>query len=225
MIEGGKQMAEKEITDTIRYRELSEFFKGAADIFAEKKNELCEMDARMGDGDLGLTMKKGFSALPDFICEEGVEGDIGKTLMKAGMRMAGLVPSTMGTLMAGGIIEGGKVLAGKSELGSGELCEFLAGFACGIERRGKCSLGDCTILDAADAGAKKAREAADAGAEPGAVIRAAAEGAKAGAEATKNMIPKYGKAAVFAAKAEGVPDQGAVAGWYFMEGLARWFVK
>lgn len=44
--------------DSIRYHELSAFFQGAAEIFAEKKEELCEMDAKMGDGDLGLTMGK-----------------------------------------------------------------------------------------------------------------------------------------------------------------------
>ena len=50
--------------DCMKYHELPAFFQGAADIFAEKKEELCEMDANMGDGDLGLTMEKGFGALP-----------------------------------------------------------------------------------------------------------------------------------------------------------------
>ena len=44
-----------------------------------------------------------------------------------------------------------------------------------------------------------------------------------GVEATKNMIPKFGKAAVFSAKAIGIADQGAVAGMYLMQGLARYF--
>ena len=53
------------------------------------------------------------------------------------------------------------------------------------------------------------------------VIEAALEGAKEGVEATKDMTPKFGKAAVHAAKAAGVPDQGAVAGMYMIEGLKR----
>lgn len=205
------------------YDELPALFQGVADIFAEKKDELCEMDAKMGDGDLGLTMKKGYGALPQLIRDNGEEGNIGKTLTKAGMKMAGLVPSTMGTLMSSGIMEGGKALAGKGGMGPEELSEFLAGFVRGIERRGKCRLGDCTILDAVDAGARKAQETCAAGGDMDAVIRAAADGAKAGVEATRDMIPKYGKAAVFSAKARGVPDQGAVAGQYFLEGMARYF--
>ena len=38
-------------------------------------------------------------------------------------------------------------------------------------------------------------------------------------EATKTMIPKYGKAAVFATKATGIPDQGATAALYLFQGL------
>lgn len=207
----------------IMYHELPALFQGVADIFEEKKDELCEMDAKMGDGDLGLTMKKGFGALPRLIRENGEEGNMGKTLAKAGVKMAGLVPSTMGTLMSSGIMEGGKALAGKGEMGPEELSEFIAGFARGIERRGKCRLGDCTVLDAVDAGAKKARETCTAGGNMDAVIRAAVDGARGGVEATRNMTPKYGKAAVFSAKAAGVPDQGAVAGQYFLEGMARYF--
>ena len=52
-------------------------------------------------------------------------------------------------------------------------------------------------------------------------IEAACQGAAAGVEATKDMVPKFGKAAVFAAKAAGVADQGAVAGMYMIQGLKR----
>ena len=182
------------------------------------------MDARMGDGDLGLTMQKGFGALPQLIRDNEAEGDIGKTLMKAGMKMAALVPSTMGTLMSSGIMEGGKAIGKKGEMGPGELADFLAGFAGGIAHRGKCQLGDRTILDAVDAGARKARQALTEGADMGAMLRRAVEGAKEGVKATEDMLPKYGKAAVFSTKAKGVPDQGAVAGQYFLEGLGRYFL-
>ncbi len=209
--------------DRISYEQLADLFKEVAEIFAEKKEELCEMDAKMGDGDLGLTMQKGFGALPHLILENTVPGDIGKTLRIAGMKMAGLVPSTMGTLMSSGIMEGGKAVGETAEMGAKELSEFLTGFAAGIQKRGKCQLGDRTILDAVDNGAKKAEQAYAAGASLAGVIQAAVRGAEEGVEATKEMTPKYGKAAVFSAKAKGVPDQGAMAGKYLFEGLARYF--
>lgn len=201
--------------------QLPKLFAGVASMFAEKKEELCDMDAKMGDGDLGLTMDKGYGALPQLIKENTEPGDIGKTLMKAGMKMAGLVPSTMGTLMSSGVMEGGKALKGKTEFGAEELSVYLTAFAAGIKKRGKCELGDRTILDSVDAGAKSAAEAAAVGKTMEEVIEAACQGAAAGVEATKDMVPKFGKAAVFAAKAAGVADQGAVAGMYMIQGLKR----
>ena len=107
--------------EKVSCEQLPQLFEGVAAMFAEKKEELCEMDARMGDGDLGLTMDKGYGALPELIRQNTEAGDIGKTLMKAGMKMASVVPSTMGTLMSSGVMEGGKALKGKSEMGPQEL--------------------------------------------------------------------------------------------------------
>jgi len=208
--------------ESIKYENLADLFQCVADIFAEKKDELCAMDANMGDGDLGLTMSKGYGALPQLIRDNGEEGNIGRTLMKAAMKMQSLVPSTMGTLMSSGIMEGGKALKDKSEIGAEELSQFLTGFAAGIQKRGKCALGDRTILDSVDAAAKKSAEAFSAGGDIQAVMQAACRGAAEGVEATKDMIPKYGKAAVFSAKAKGIADQGAVAGQCLVEGLARY---
>ncbi|MEY8232608.1 dihydroxyacetone kinase subunit L [Oscillospiraceae bacterium 50-16] len=206
---------------SITCEQLPALFQGVAAIFAEKKEELCNMDAQMGDGDLGLTMDKGYGALPALLQENMEAGDIGKTLMKGGMKMSSLVPSTMGTLMSSGIMEGGKALKGKDAMGPRELADCLTAFAAGVQKRGKCQPGDRTILDALDAGAQAAAKAAEEGGDLSAVIAAACEGAAQGVEATKDMVPKFGKAAVFAAKAKGVPDQGAMAGLYMLQGLQR----
>ena len=207
--------------NTITCEQLPALFQGVAGIFSEKKEELCNMDAQMGDGDLGLTMDKGYGALPGLLQENMEAGDAGKTLMKGGMKMSSLVPSTMGTLMSSGIMEGGKALKGKAELGPQDLAVYLTAFAAGVQKRGKCQLGDRTILDALDAGAKAASKAAEEGGDLAAVLTAACDGAAQGVEATKDMVPKFGKAAVFAAKAAGVADQGAVAGMYMIQGLKR----
>ena len=82
--------------DKILFDQIPDLFASVGNLFIEKKEELCEMDARLGDGDLGLTMSKGYGSLPDIMREEatGAAGDIGKLLMKSGMKMSSLVPST-----------------------------------------------------------------------------------------------------------------------------------
>jgi len=70
--------------DRIAAKDLPKLFEGAAEIFAEKKEELCALDARMGDGDLGLTMNKGYAALPGLIRDNLDEEDIGKNSDESG---------------------------------------------------------------------------------------------------------------------------------------------
>ena len=205
-------------------KDIPELFKEVANIMSEKCEELCNMDAYMGDGDLGLTMKKGFGSLED-IFKEIEEENIGKYLMKAGLKMASKVPSTMGTLMSSGIMSGGKALVGKVEIGPKEYAEYLVAFANGIEKRGKCKVGDRTILDAISIAANNAKEAANSGKSLEETAKAALIGAREGLERTKDMEPKYGKALVHIAKAKGVVDQGAYAGELMILGYYNFISK
>ena len=213
--------------EKIMFDQIPELFESVGTLFVEKKEELCDMDAKLGDGDLGLTMSKGYAALPDIMRAEaeGAGGDIGKLLMKAGMKMSSLVPSTMGFLMSTGVMEGGKALKGATELDGAALAKYLVGFAAGVQKRGKCEAGQRTIYDAILPASKAADEAAAAGADLEGVIKAALEAAKAGVEATKDMVPVFGKAAVHAAQCVGVEDQGAVAGYYKILGLSNYICK
>lgn len=207
--------------EKILFEQIPDLFASVGTLFVEKKEELCEMDAKLGDGDLGLTMSKGYAALPDIMRAEaeGAGGDIGKLLMKAGMKMSSLVPSTMGFLMSTGVMEGGKALKGATEIDGAALAKYLVGFAAGVQKRGKCEAGQRTIYDAILPASVAASEAAAAGADLEGVIKAALEAAKGGVEATKDMVPVFGKAAVHAAQCVGVEDQGAVAGYYKILGL------
>ncbi len=215
--------------DKISFEQIPDLFDSVGLLFTEKKDELCEMDAKLGDGDLGLTMSKGYSSLPGLMREEaaGAGGDIGKMLMKAGMKMSSLVPSTMGFLMSTGVMEGGKALKGRTELDGAGLADYLTGFAAGIQKRGKCEAGQRTIYDAvlpaAQAAARTVAEKPAASLDE--VISAALEAARTGVEATKDMVPVFGKAAVHAAACVGVPDQGATAGYYKILGLANYICR
>ena len=143
--------------DKILFEQVPDLFSSIGNLFVEKKEELCEMDARLGDGDLGLTMSKGYGSLPDIMREEsaGAAGDIGKLLMKSGMKMSSLVPSTMGFLMSTGIMEGGKALKGKTEIDATALAAYLTGFAAGVQKRGKCEQGQRKLVQASPEAAGK----------------------------------------------------------------------
>ncbi|MBQ7975997.1 MAG: dihydroxyacetone kinase subunit L [Clostridia bacterium] len=212
--------------NTVLINQLSDMFSAIGKRFAENAELLCEMDSKMGDGDLGLTMKKGFGSLPEIISNMDEE-NLSKKIRKAGMDMTDVVPSTMGMLMGTGISYGGKALADKEAIDAEGLVLFLEGFCEGVVKRGKCSRGDRTLLDAIGQAADDARELynSNTSATLEDVCTAALEGAKKGVEATKDMVPKFGKAAVHANVSKGVADQGATAGMIMVQGIYDYITK
>lgn len=209
--------------DYITARDLAGMFAEVASIMELNEDILRDLDARMGDGDLGLTMKKGFGSIAHFI------GDIedtlpSKVLMKIGMKMAAVVPSTMGTLMASGIMSGGRKLGDSEIIDNFGFCQFLNGFVEGIERRGKCKLGERTVLDSIGVAAKEVQAAYDENPEISLseLAEIAVLGAEKGMLATKTMVPVYGKAAIHKEAAKGYIDQGAFAGYYMIQGFRNY---
>ena len=175
---------------------------------AAKKDWLVELDARIGDGDLGLTMDRGFSALAEESAKYA-EGDIGKFFIKGGLVFNKVAPSTMGTLVSTAIMRMGKTWSGKTELAP---LDIIAGFEAavtGIQERGKSQLGDKTVLDAlipaVDALKKALTEEKDL---PNA-FKDAYEASLEGFERTKAMQSKVGRASWFQERSIGNPDPGA----------------
>jgi len=185
-------------------------------LFNDRKDFLVELDGRMGDGDLGLTMSKAFTAACDELMDTA-ETDIGKIFMKAGMQMAKAAPSTMGTLMGTGFMRGGKAVAGKAELTTADLADFFQAFVAGIMDRGKAQPGDKTVIDAlkpaADTLATLSTET------PARALSEALSAAEKGLESTKNMIAQHGRIAYYKEKSKGQEDPGATAGVILVKGF------
>lgn len=214
------------IVDTIAYKDLPALFQSVSRVFERKKNILSNLDAKMGDGDLGITMSRGYAIFPSLL-QKNLQEDVGKTLIMAAVEMLSVVPSTMGTLMASGIMEGGKALRGKKEINAVGLYDYLKGFETGIQKRGKCKKGDRTILDSIACAVNKVTILLSMNSKAclADVIEEAVQGAKEGVEATKSMLPVFGKAAIFASTAIGLPDQGAVSGLYMLIGMQNYICK
>ena len=194
-----------------------QFINRASALMEENKDYLYELDAASGDGDLGLTMTKGFAAGAEAANGSG-EADLGKLFFLIGSTIAKVVPSTMGTLMGSGFLKAAKALKGKTELAPADFAAFVEAYYAGLQERGKANPGERTILDALKPAADAVRGAVDSGEEDVGVLACkAAEAAEAGKEATKEMEATHGKAVVHRAKLAGVPDQGAVVGALFYQ--------
>lgn len=187
------------------------FLKEMNMVAAENKEYLIELDSKMGDSDLGLTMAAVFEAIDEFAGSYG-DDDIGGLLMKGGMTMAKAAPSTMGTLMGTGFMRGGKVIRETSELGINEVASFWKAFVEGIMDRGKSKPGEKTIVDALYPAAESFEESAKAGEDVEVAALKAKKAAELGLEKTKTMIAQHGRAAYYQEKSRELQDPGATIG-------------
>jgi dihydroxyacetone kinase-like protein len=182
------------------------------------RDELCELDAAAGDGDLGVTIATGFQAAEDYLVESQ-EDDPGAVLAGVGGEFARKAPSTIGALLATAFMRAGSELRGVAAIDGERIAAMLEAAATGVAERGRASAGERTVLDAM----RPAADAAAAGASEGVsaleVLHRAAAAAQAGAEATAEMEPRHGRAGWIPERARGKPDAGAAAWALFVTAL------
>ena len=185
----------------------------------EQREYLIQLDSVVGDGDLGLTMSDGFTAAYHAV-EETQETDIGKVFYQAGKAMSIAVPSTMGTLMASGLMQVGKGLKGKENLENPDILQLFRSFEEGVMKLGKAKIGDKTFLD----GLHPAIKVIEAGIEQGEILQVIAKKAKMAAQEgfknTTNMIAVHGRAAIRGEESRKLEDPGAAVAMFIMEAFA-----
>jgi dihydroxyacetone kinase-like protein len=204
--------------ESYKAADLKRFFDVMSDLVQENKDLLTKLDSELGDGDLGITMTKGFGKaavdLKDFD-----ETDVGKLLVKGGMVIASAAPSTMGTLIATGFMRGGKAVTGKDIIGLEGLVDVLDSFVSGIMDRGKAKPGDKTIIDSLKPAADALKGASESGEDLVKGVEMACMAAEAGVESTKSMKSQHGRAAWFGDKSLGKQDPGAMVGLLILKAL------
>ena len=204
--------------DRIEKENLPALFEALRDVFTAQREALIELDGKVGDSDLGITMNKAFIAAFESVRNNATD-PIGKTLQLAGMAIAKAAPSTMGTLVATGFMRGGKALEGAQAWGTAEMSAFWVAFFKGVAERGKAQLGDKTLLDVLSPIALSLESSSASGAALVLALQHAAQAAGDGLEATKAMLAQHGKAACFQEKTVGLQDAGATVGVLMIETL------
>ncbi len=126
---------------TLDTQSLRPLFTEWARIMEANKSVLTELDSVVGDGDLGLTMSDGFAAAARY-AQQSEERDLGRFFYMAGKAMASAVPSTMGTLMASGLMQAGKAFKGRETLGLTEAGVLFQAWYDGVQQRGKAQPGE-----------------------------------------------------------------------------------
>lgn len=190
------------------------------EIMEAARDELCELDASAGDGDLGVTVANGFRAAREYL-SESEETDGGALLTGIGSQFARKAPSTIGALLATAFMRAGAEFRDFPSLDSVCVAHMLNAAAVGVAERGQARPGERTLLDAMRPAAEAALASARSGASVSDVLSAAVAAAEIGAQATSEMEPRHGRAGWISERARGRPDAGAVAWAMFLRGLNK----
>jgi len=184
---------------------------------------LDRLDAALGDGDHGSNMAAGFTAAVPAARAALAErpDDVGELLRLLGHTLVGSVGGASGPLYGTAFIEAGFALAGRAAAGPADLATALEAGRAGLIRRGRCAVGDKTILDALDPAVRALRAGADASSPLGACIAAAAGAAAGGMRATIPMVARRGLALRLGERSRGHRDPGATSCFLLLQAMAR----
>ena len=194
---------------------LAAALDAACERLASTGDELRELDAEVGDGDLGITITKGAAAVRTRLAALAADATPNEVVLAAAEAFGEANPSTFASLVSSGLRAGAKA-TDLTEVSVTEVVALGQVVAATIMRRGKSAVGDKTIIDALVPSLDAAELSAHDGA---AALEAAIAGAAAGIADTTGIAAKKGRAAWAGDRGMGIPDAGATAYLRFLESL------
>lgn len=171
---------------------------------------LTRLDTVLGDGDHGDNLVIGFRAVDALLAELPDETLPGELLRAVGHRLVAAVGGASGPLCGTAFLEAAARADDAPTLDGAAVAGMLRAAADGLARRGRCTVGDKTILDTL-APAAAAFEAAHRDGRPlrGAYALAVRAG-RDGARSTRALVARRGLALRLGERSAGHLDPGAV---------------
>jgi phosphoenolpyruvate---glycerone phosphotransferase subunit DhaL len=195
------------MNDVICISDLRRMFAEAATKIRQDQAMLSQLDCIGGDGDHGTTMVRAMEQL-----EDAMKDDNGKPLnvrlKDAGWSVLG-VDGGASSAILGTFIAGMGDAEMDLESDCGRLAASLVAGLRAVQKQTRAMPGDKTMMDALVPAVQAFAAAAHSGESIANAMEYAAEAALRGADATKDMIAKYGRARFLGEKTRGSPDAGA----------------
>jgi phosphoenolpyruvate---glycerone phosphotransferase subunit DhaL len=187
------------------------WLRAAAAAIRADRARLTDLDAAIGDGDHGINLDRGFTALlADLDAGLPPGSDPAATLTAAGRRLLGVVGGASGALYGRGLMVAGERVrerAGAEATVTGLVGAILDGLIAGITGLGHAVPGDKTMVDALAPAAAILRHPPTS--DPAAALLAVAGAADLGAQLTVPLVARKGRASYLGERSAGHEDPGA----------------
>lgn len=204
---------------TLGYPEIGRMLNAAAEQIRQNHEMLSRLDCATGDGDHGTTILRTMEAVAKTVAEQP-GADLKQLFSKIAWAVMSCDGGSTGPLLGSffmGLSEGA---AGQTQL---DVTAVAAMFEAGVvkmQKQSRAQIGDKTMMDAFLPAIAALKAAAPTGDLKAALSQAAAAAAQ-GAEATKTMRAKFGRARNLGDRVLGHPDPGAVSVSLLFKGFSE----
>ena len=189
-------------------------------VFAENRQRLTEMDQAVGDGDFGISLDRGFTAVQAELSAKP-PADIRTVFSNVATVLIKTMGGTSGPLLGTFFLRAGATCAGKAELAAADVVALFQAGVEGLQQRGKAELGDKTMLDALIPAVDAMRGALEAGSGLTEILDRGAAAAEAGMRATITMQARKGRASYLGERSVGHQDPGATGAYLLLKAAAE----
>ena len=187
---------------------LEDWVRSFAQLVADNRDHLTELDAAIGDADHGSNMDRGMKAAVAAL-DESRPATAGALFSKVGMTLVSTVGGASGPLFGTLFIRMAGSLGDAETTAAADVAAALRAGLGGVVDRGKAAPGDKTMYDAL-APAVDALDAALGDGEPlSTALKHARDAAAAGRDATIPMLARKGRASYLGERSVGHQDPGA----------------
>lgn len=176
-----------------------------AEVIVANKAYLSEIDGKIGDGDHGINMAKGFGRAAERI--HGKEMTLDAALLVLSDVLMSEIGGSMGPLYGLMFEDMAGALAGRDVLDAAAFSAMLNAGLEGVRGVGSAEVGDKTLMDTL----VPAVGAFDAAQDQGfaAALQAMVAAAEAGRDSTLDLVARIGRASRLGERSRGVLDAGA----------------
>jgi dihydroxyacetone kinase/dihydroxyacetone kinase-like protein len=188
----------------------------------DKEKEFGDLDAVVGDGDLGYSLARGFEkVLADW--DTYKRDDVSTFLQQIAVTISGRIGGSSGPLWGTAFIRAAGAAKQFENMTGTAAVAMLRAATEGIKTRGNSDLGDKTLLDALVPATDELERVLAVGADAAECRETFTKTARERAEATSELAAKRGRASYSGERSIGSPDAGAMAVAIIIEHIvARW---
>jgi phosphoenolpyruvate---glycerone phosphotransferase subunit DhaL len=192
---------------TITAAEVARWIRDFAAAVSEHKDELTKLDQAIGDGDHGINMDRGMTAVVAAL-DASEPDDVPALARSVAMTLISKVGGASGPLYGTLFLQFGSAAGPEPLTPLGWAGCLEAGLA-GVRSRGKAEPNDKTMVDALIPATEALRGALDGGASFADALGRAADAAEEGARATIPLVARKGRASYLGERSAGHQDPGA----------------